>query len=235
MDLTETAVQRIRQLVVSGELAPGDRLPPEAELAAQLGISRGSLREAVRVLAHARVLDVRRGDGTYVTSLEPGLLLSGLGFVSDLMHGPTLLEVFEVRRLLEPAATALAAVRISSDEIEALRLSLARMRASTDPAEQVALDIEFHALVGAATGNETLCAVLDAMSRGALRARTWRGYADNARMTWALDHHEQIIDALEIRDGVLAQAVATVHLTASERWLREFLRPDEDSATAAAG
>ncbi len=74
--------------------------------------------EAVRVLAHARVLDVRRGDGTYVTSLEPSLLLSGLSFVTDLMQGPTLLEVFEVRRLLEPAATALAAERIGPEQID---------------------------------------------------------------------------------------------------------------------
>jgi GntR family transcriptional repressor for pyruvate dehydrogenase complex len=232
VDVTESAVERIRQLVASGKLAPGDRLPPEPELAAQLGISRGSLREAVRVLAHARVLDVRRGDGTFVTSLEPSLLLSGLGFVTDLMHGSTLLEVFEIRRLLEPAATALAAERIQREQVDELRESLARMRASTDPGEQIALDVEFHALVAASTGNRTLCAILEAISRGALRARTWRGYADSGRMTWALAQHEEIIDALDARDGVLAQAAATVHLSASERWLREFIREhDEERET----
>lgn len=233
MDVTEAAIERIRALVVSGTLEPGERLPPEPELATQLGISRGSLREAVRVLTHARVLDVRRGDGTYVTSLEPSLLLSGLSFVTDLMHGPTLLEVFEVRRLLEPAVTALAAERITAEQIGELRASLARMKASSDPGEQVALDVEFHALVAESTGNKTLCTVLAAMSTRALRARMWRGYADGGKMTWSLNQHDQIIDALAARNATLAQAAATVHLAASEEWLREFVR-DEAAALAPA-
>jgi GntR family transcriptional regulator, transcriptional repressor for pyruvate dehydrogenase complex len=233
VDVTQTAVERIRELVASGSLAPGVRLPPEPELAAQLGISRGSLREAVRVLAHARVLDVRRGDGTYVTSLEPSLLLSGLSFVTDLMQGPTLLEVFEVRRLLEPAATALAAERIGPAQIDELRASLARMRASSDPTEQISLDVEFHALVAASTGNQTLCTVLKAMSTRALRARMWRGYAESSKMTWSLDQHDQIITALEARNATLAQAAATVHLAASEGWLKEFVREEALAVGAA--
>jgi GntR family transcriptional regulator, transcriptional repressor for pyruvate dehydrogenase complex len=234
VDVTQTAVERIRELVASGTLEPGERLPPEPELAGQLGISRGTLREAVRVLAHARVLDVRRGDGTYVTSLEPSLLLSGLSFVTDLMQGPTLLEVFEVRRLLEPAATALAAERIKSEQIDALRASLARMRASTDSSEQISLDVEFHALVAASTGNQTLCTVLKAMSTRALRARMWRGYADSSRMNWSLDQHDLIIDALEARNPTLAQAAATVHLAASEEWLKEFVREESVAIGTAA-
>lgn len=69
--LTEAAVERVRSLIISGGLAPGQRLPAEAELSVDLGVSRSSLREAVRVLVTAGVLDVRRGDGTYVTSLTP--------------------------------------------------------------------------------------------------------------------------------------------------------------------
>ena len=226
MDVTQTAVERIRELVASGTLAPGvRRLPPEPELAAQLGISRGSLREAVRVLAHARVLDVRRGDGTYVTSLEPSLLLSGLSFVTDLMQGPTLLEVFEVRRLLGRRPPRWPPSGSGPSRSTSCGLRSRGCRASSDPTEQISLDVEFHALVAASTGNQTLCTVLKAMSTRALRARMWRGYAES-RMTWSLDQHDQIITALEARNATLAQAAATVHLAASEGWLKEFVREE---------
>src|SRR5436190_17300722 len=104
-------------MIQSGELPPGTRLPTEQQLSAELGISRSGVREAVKVLESARVLDVRRGDGTYVTSLAPALLLQGVGFAIEMLQGDTLLEVMEVRRLLEPAATAVAAARISDDDL----------------------------------------------------------------------------------------------------------------------
>src|SRR3954453_5137072 len=111
---------RLRNMIQSGELPPGARLPPEHQLAAQMGISRSGVREAVKVLESARVLDVRRGDGTYVTSLAPALLLQGVGFAVELLQGETLLEVMEVRRLLEPAATGLASLRISAEQLQEL-------------------------------------------------------------------------------------------------------------------
>jgi GntR family transcriptional repressor for pyruvate dehydrogenase complex len=226
--VTDAAIEAIRDLIAAGRLSPGDRLPPEQELAADLGVSRNSLREAVSALSQAHVLDVRRGDGTYVTSLAPGLLMSGLSFVMDLMQGQTLLEIFEVRRLLEPAATGLAASRITTEEVAELRRSLEKLRAAADVEEQIALDVDFHAAVARATGNETLCSVLDALSTRALRARLWRGYTEGSKMTWALDQHEQIIDALEIGDPMLARAAATVHLAASESWLHRLVHEEAE-------
>src|SRR5918997_158263 len=108
MSLTDEAITRIRRLIQSGQLRPGAKLPPEQQLAAQLGISRNPLREAVKALVVARVLDVRRGDGTYVTSLEPALLLEGLRLAVELLRDDSVLQLIETRRLLEPAATALA-------------------------------------------------------------------------------------------------------------------------------
>src|SRR5438067_13663850 len=83
MGLTDSAIEHIKEMIVSGELRPGDRLPKEADLATRLGLSRNSLREAVRALSLVRVLDVRQGDGTYVTSLRPALLLGALALVAD--------------------------------------------------------------------------------------------------------------------------------------------------------
>src|ERR1700680_3932962 len=113
--VTEDAIDKIRELIVSGSWGPGDRLPKESELAAQLGLSRNSLREAVRALSQLRVLEVRQGDGTYVSSLEPDLLLESTSFVSHLLLGDTAVEVYEVRSILEAAAASLAAARIDDD------------------------------------------------------------------------------------------------------------------------
>jgi GntR family transcriptional repressor for pyruvate dehydrogenase complex len=128
--LTDEAIAKIRDLIQSERLAPGDRLPPEPQLSAQLGLSRSGLREAIKALELARVVDVRRGDGTYVTSLAPRLLLEGFGLAVDLLRDDSLPQIMEVRRLLEPAATGLAAARITPAQLEELAGLLARMRAA---------------------------------------------------------------------------------------------------------
>jgi len=224
MALTDEAIARIRTMIRAGDLPPGSRLPPENQLSAQLGISRSGIREAVKVLASARVLDVRRGDGTYVTSLAPALLLEGVGFAIELLQGETLLEVMEVRRLLEPAATAAAAGRISERQLDELDDLLRSMRGVAADAEKLMqCDIAFHRAVVAATGNETLTSLLDGLSSRTVRARIWRGLVlgDVAQNT--IDEHEAIYVALKARDQSLAQAAALMHVNTSESWLRAVL------------
>src|SRR6202171_5389198 len=126
--VTDDAIDKIRERIVSGAWGAGDRLPKESELAAELGLSRNSLREAVRALSQLRVLEVRQGDGTYVSSLEPGLLLESTGFISHLLLGETEIELYEVRRILEAAAAARAAARVGAEEKAQLAESLERMR-----------------------------------------------------------------------------------------------------------
>jgi DNA-binding FadR family transcriptional regulator len=222
MSVTDSVIEKIRDLIVSGQIQPGDRLPPEQELATRLSVSRSSLREAVRALSQANVLDVRRGDGTYVTSLEPQLLLSGMSFVVDLMSDSTLVEVFEVRRLLEPAATALAAQRITPERLEILRTSLKEMKGAHGAEELIYRDMEFHGEIAAATGNASLCSILEGIFTRGLRARVWRASLSGVK-AMTLSEHGHILDALADRDPVLAAAAATLHLSESEKWLREYL------------
>src|SRR6266702_7703799 len=151
--VTEGAIDKIRERIVSGAWGPGDRLPKESELAAELGLSRNSLREAVRALSQLRVLEVRQGDGTYFSSLEPRLLLESTGFISHLLLGETEVELYEVRRILEAAAAALAAGRIDAQEKVDLGQSLERMRAAQSVEELVEADVAFHALIAKAAGN----------------------------------------------------------------------------------
>src|SRR6266404_1431793 len=141
--VTDEAIDKIQKLIISGSWGPGDRLPKETELAAQLGLSRNSLREAVRALSQLRVLEVKQGDGTYVSSLEPDLLLESTRFVSHLLADRTIIEVFEVRRLLEPAAAALASVRMDEKEHATLRRELDRVLAATNVEQLVEADAAF--------------------------------------------------------------------------------------------
>jgi GntR family transcriptional regulator, transcriptional repressor for pyruvate dehydrogenase complex len=224
MALTDEAIAKIRALIQSGELPPGSRLPPEQQLAGQLGLSRSSMREAVKALVLTRVLDVRRGDGTYVTSLAPQLLLQGLGLAVDLLQDDTVMEVIEVRRMLEPMATGLAAGRMTAWHLSEVERHLEAMReAGTDIERLVHEDMSFHRAVIAATGNATLASVLDGLSSPTLRARVWRGLVESNASASTLSEHEAIFRALQAGDGPLAQAAALLHVTTSESWLRAAL------------
>lgn len=227
MSLTDKAIARIREMIRSGELPAGSRLPPEQELAAQLGLSRSLAREAVKALAVARVLDVRRGDGTYVTSLRPDLLLESFGGAVELMQADpgTLLDLLEVRRLLEPAAVALAATRITDEQLADVERHLDAMRDAADDVELLNQhDAAFHRTIISAGGNQTLTAVLDAISGRTLRARIWRGMHDDGSAARTLAEHQAIYAAVRRRDAPLSQAATLIHISSTERWLREHLR-----------
>jgi GntR family transcriptional repressor for pyruvate dehydrogenase complex len=221
--VTSRVVDSIRAMISSGELVPGDRLPPEHELAEQLGVSRGSLREAVRALSQIKVLDVRRGDGTYVTSLAPSELLSGLAFAVELLQSHGLEEVLEVRQLLLPPAAALAAQRVTQEQIAEMHLVVAQLEAATDSDEIAGLHRRFQALVGDATGNETLSSMLRVLQlRGENVRRAWLS-SDPEMRDVALAHQRMLLDALERRDSDMARSIAAVQVDQRRRWI-EHLR-----------
>ncbi|HVH65919.1 MAG TPA: FadR/GntR family transcriptional regulator [Candidatus Acidoferrum sp.] len=219
---TDEAIERVQKLIVSGEWGPGDRVPPEAELAAQLGLSRSSLREAVRALAIMRVLEVRQGDGTYVSSLEADQLLESTRFATHLLRDHTVVELFEVRRLLEPAAAALAAVRMDEPTREALKRELDRMVAAQAVEDLVEADAAFHALIARAAGNSVLRSLLDSLSTRTMRARLWRGRADQQALDASRAEHRHIYDAVIARDPELARTMAATHVATGEHWLRSM-------------
>jgi GntR family transcriptional regulator, transcriptional repressor for pyruvate dehydrogenase complex len=237
MALTDQAIEKIKDLIVAGEFSPGAKLPKERELAEQLGLSRNSLREAVRALTLIGVLEPRQGDGTYVTSLEPELLLAGTMFVSDLLTGTTLLELHEVRRILEPAATALAATRLTKDELQLLAACLERMDAAETTQAFIDSDLEFHRIIVSACGNATLASLIQNLSGGTLRARLWRAIHERGAVDSTRELHHDIYRALVARDPNLAAAADLIHLADGERWLRGILEQetrtdDEDGGSA---
>jgi GntR family transcriptional repressor for pyruvate dehydrogenase complex len=223
MALADEAISKIKEMIVSGALRPGDRLPKEADLAERLGLSRNSLREAVKALSMIRVLDVRQGDGTYVTSLEPQLLLDLLGFVVDFHTDDAVMHFLEVRRLLEPAATALAARRMSADDVEKLQSVLDELGSHPSIEALVANDLEFHRRIAAGAGNPVLSSLLDGISGPTTRARIWRGLTQQGAAERTREQHQAIVDAIAAGQPDLARSWATVHVSGVEEWLRRAL------------
>ena len=225
--LTEAAIQQIRQLVADGELLPGQRLPPEADLAVALGTSRSTVREAVRALVTTQVLDVRRGDGTFVTSLRPELLLAGIGAAADLLQNEFTLELVQVRRILEPAAAALAATRMTDDVLEQLEQCLHLMSVASSQEELVRYDEEFHSIVAITSGNATLASMLNGVSSRTTRGRAWRGVIEAGATDRTVSEHTEILAALRTRDPKLAEATALMHVSTTEAWFRKVLSARE--------
>jgi DNA-binding FadR family transcriptional regulator len=219
VSVTDDAIAKIKAMIVSGDLKPGSRLPREADLAADLGVSRNSLREAVRALSLVRILDVRQGDGTYVSSLEPKSLLDAMSFLLEFHQDDSVLDILGVRRILEPAATALAAQLMTEDQIEHLRTLVEPETSSVT--ELVALDLNFHAAIAAASGNKVLTSLLDSLSLPTMRARIWRGITEERAFERTVAEHRGICDAIAAHDPELAQARALAHVGGVMEWLRK--------------
>jgi GntR family transcriptional repressor for pyruvate dehydrogenase complex len=221
--LTDEAIEKIKQMIISGRVRPGEKLPREADLAAELGLSRNSLREAVKALSLINVLDVRQGDGTYATSLAPSLLLEALSFIVDFHRDDTVLEFLEVRRILEPGATALAALRMSDEDKTKLGDILDSVAVDSPVEDFVAADLEFHKKIAIGSGNSVLASLVDNMSMPTARARVWRGMTEPRAQERTLAEHRAIYQAIVNRDPDLARSWAIAHIAGIESWLRTAL------------
>ncbi|NUT20843.1 MAG: FadR family transcriptional regulator [Hamadaea sp.] len=223
MALTDEAIERIKEMIVSGELRPGGRLPKEADLAERLGLSRNSLREAVKALSLIRVLDVRQGDGTYVTSLQPAVLLDTVGFIIDFHRDDSVLDLLEVRRILESEATALAARHMTDEQLAELGEVIEGMESAADINELIEADLDFHRRIAQGAGNPVLASLIESLSAPTLRARVWRGLTQADAADSTREQHRAIFAALRTRDANVARSWAAVHVAGVEEWLRKAL------------
>lgn len=220
VSLTQAAIEQIKAMIVRGDLGPGDKLPIENELAARLGLSRGSLREAVRALAVMGVLEVRQGDGTYVTSLQPELLLQSIGFFTELNQESTLVQILDARRMLEAGAAALAAHFASPEELETLERLVDEMPGCDSVEAFVDNDMEFHRVIATASRNDVVVALLDNLSSRTTRARVWRGITETGANERTVEEHRAIYEALVAHRGDIAAALITAHIANVESWLQ---------------
>lgn len=209
-NLTGSLVGLFKRLIAEGSLAPGDRLPPERELAERLGVSRSSLREALKVLEIMGVISQRVGSGTRLQPAAATTLAEPLQFLL-LLQDIKFDEVMEARLIVEPELAARAAVRREAEDLEALDRAIARMKASADDADAfVASDLAFHQAIYDASGNR-VCAMLFAVVHQSLK--------ELVRLTSALvepghtiQFHRRILTAIRRQDAEAARLRMQEHL-----------------------
>ena len=215
---SEEVISQLREMIHRGELRPGDRLPPERDLAKLLGVSRPTLRAGIHSLAAVGVLQSRQGAGTFVVKADgpPSLDSSPLRLMASL-HGFTPAEMFEARRSLEMAVAGLAAERATGDHMASMSEEIAGMYASLDDPEQFLVhDMRFHQTVAAASGNRILTSLMnmvatilfDVRSKTVKRARDLK---ESAEM------HRHVYRAIRERNPEAARNAMRDHLMLAQK------------------
>jgi GntR family transcriptional regulator, transcriptional repressor for pyruvate dehydrogenase complex len=217
-ELNTGTTARLAKLVAGRQ--PGSRLPTEKQLCAQLGVSRSTLREAMRSLAFVGALEPRQGSGTYVGSMEGGAVEKLIG-LALMMERCSVQEVIEARRVLEVEAVRLAARRHDEADRRGLTAGMDKMKAALeDPESASSHDLDFHILLAQASHNTVLINFLNGM-RGLLNIWISRAVTRPPVVMEILSEHNAILSAVLQRDSEEAAARMYIHLTnAADRLLR---------------
>ncbi|MEU8320528.1 FadR/GntR family transcriptional regulator [Nonomuraea sp. NPDC048881] len=212
--LVDSAIRELRQEITSGVWPVGAKIPTESRLAEALGVSRLSVREAVRVLVHAGLLTTRQGDGTYVTATDE----SEVAFKRRLDRAATI-DIIDVRRGLDLVAARLAAERRKPADLDDLRKALARRTAAHQAADLDAFadaDVEFHLSIAAASHNPVLLDLYRGMSE-AVRETVRRDHCMERAVLGSDSTHEDLYEAIESGDAAGAATIALTILNDQER------------------
>ena len=215
--LVDEAIQGILDRVVDGEFPAASALPPEADLAALLEVSRPTMREAVRSLSDRGVLRVVHGRGTFVAPQEEWRDLPTLiGVLARTTPSRDLgLQLIQVRRMLEVGAAGLAAEHRSDDDVARMQDLLDRYdtAASREDVDEVAaLDIAFHEAILAASGNPFLAAIMQPLAEALSASRRTTAARDDVRSR-AQEHHRRIVQAISDGDPASAKDAMRAHMT----------------------
>jgi GntR family transcriptional repressor for pyruvate dehydrogenase complex len=218
----DMVARRIEQLVRNGDLKAGDRLPPEPELAQMLRVSRGSLREALKGLMYLGLIKSRAGDGTYIQSSLSRVLsqhFQWMILLNDVKH----LEIYELRRIIEPDAAALAARRATPEDIDRLQVALDGMaQARGNPELFRTFDIQFHEAFAQASGNAAIQTTMQMLYHATSEARkVVLPFIDNWNKHW--QRHERVFTLIRDRKPRLARKAVLEDLLYAESLLDKHI------------
>jgi DNA-binding FadR family transcriptional regulator len=232
--------------IAHGKYEPGERLPPEMELARQLGVSRGVIRELLRGLEDRGVISIQQGRGAWVNPLSEwntldakvlGALMPTAASVSILSH------YLECRRMLETEAAALAARRASGRDLSDMADALARMSALAVESQTDAeanrrfheADIAFHGAMFRASGNQVLPRVVEPIQRAMATLRPHLALHPEHRLRKTLPEHKAILAAIADHDPDAARTAMTAHLATVDEYLREYRMEKSGEVSEAKG
>jgi GntR family transcriptional repressor for pyruvate dehydrogenase complex len=212
----EEIVRQVRLLIGEGRLKSGDRLPPERDLAEQFRVSRTSVREALRALESRGLVEIRAGEGAFVRDISVDALVEPLALVI-LPHREAVGELFEARRLLEPAIAALAARRATPEEIaEMERILDEQAREVAHGRTGVTQDSAFHAALAGGAHNRAISRIVNALMDLLTQSRE-ESLQTPGRPQQSHQDHRGILEAIRQRDEVAAHRAVVDHLIAVER------------------
>lgn len=225
--LHESTQDRVKRFIIDHGYKAGDPLPPEAELARQIGVSRPSLREAMRALQTIGVVEARHGVGTFVGHFSFDAFTNGLVFQIDVENhqdesriARNLNELVAIREALESAVVARMAGKYSDDEIAELYRLTALMEEAAARGQMFAQqDWRFHEVLYRPTGNRLLVLLLEAFWNVSDRVRQTTPSPEHLQIT--ARHHRELVDALAAGDGAAAAEAMRVHFSGILTWFDE--------------
>ena len=219
--IPEEIVSQLYGLIRNGHLKPGDRLPPERELAQQFGVSRASVREAMRLLDQKGLVDIKPGAGTFVTEdVVEAIVQAFSNLLAESEDGAG--DVFEMRLLLEPHVASLAAQRATDADIERLRRILKEQGTDIETGGTgVAYDTAFHFAIANTTNNSALVAVTHAISDILSQSRE-DSLMSPERSQKSLRSHLQILAAIESGDPEATQTAMHEHIAQIDREVHDL-------------
>jgi GntR family transcriptional repressor for pyruvate dehydrogenase complex len=224
--LYEQVVQQIEERIVNRELETGDKLPSELELADQFDVSRTVIREATKALRAKGLVDVQLGRGTFITGSASQILHSSLGQVLKTNNKNCLMDLNELREILEPNMSALAVKRADDSDIDAMQNAIKCMEVSiNDAASFIEADLSFHNAVAKATKNPFAYQLI-APILNLLREQLLRTFSDQEEVKYTLTRemritqHKRILESIIRRDPQAAIDAMQDHL--------EAVRPSND-------
>ncbi|HUX04086.1 MAG TPA: FadR/GntR family transcriptional regulator [Acidimicrobiales bacterium] len=233
LSVPDNLAVELEKLIMSGALPLGKRIPPERELAELWGLSRTSVRDALKQLSLRGLIERRPGRGTVVVERENQLG----GTLVELLNEDQneLLQVMEVRAVIEPSVTAKAALRARPVDVEELQKLLDEMFREESTERFSELDRSFHLLIARATGNPLLISLLERVAEIVDQSRHVALQSSNRRTT-SLNEHVAILKALQARDPLAAEAAAQAHLDSIQtRITRREMPENSDNPSLVSG
>lgn len=209
--LVDEVLDQLQALIASGRYPSGAKLPPEPELMKLLQVGRSTVREAVKILVHAGLLEVRQGDGTYVKASATGFMAIQPALIPQKYE-----QLLEVRAILEIEAAGLAALRRTDEDLHAMRTRLDQRNEALEKgryAEYVEKDILFHLAIAEASHNEVLLAVYQGIAQS-LRSMLSQLILDTSRYEDNTIYHEAIYMAIKAGDSQGARKYTIQNLNA---------------------
>lgn len=212
----EIIFNQIKESFISGELKPGDKLPPERELSNRFKVSRTSIREALRVLEINGVIEIRPGDGTFIRQSDIQSLIEQLSTSIIKAEDNMVYEMLEVRRVIETECAFLAAQRANSLDLQNILKALEEMaRSEHDEELGLRADLLFHHSIAQATNNSIFAGLVHTLSdqmKNTIRATRQHRFANPGHFQETLQEHKEIYHSIALKDADKAKQLMNAHI-----------------------